>query len=143
MTDHPSDPLILEPQDFIASDPLDTTSVVYAEDQDPSLLTEAGLVATAHARRLERAYVYARMQAVMASVEEGHLFRSPVLARAHYEGGCSIVVHLAELSAAPGPFRGPERLDRIAVRILLGRARRVRRDDPEDPLPGAIIDLVS
>ena len=140
MPDNRPDPLDLEPQAFIGSEPPDAAPIAYADDQDPSLLTDAGLVALAYARRLERAYVYARMQAVMGSVEEGHLWRPLALMRAHHEGGCSIVVHVAELSAAPDLFRGPERLDRIAGRILLGRARRALRADPEDPLPRAIIE---
>ena len=140
MPHHRPDPLLLDPDAFIASDPVDTSTIAYADDQDPSILTDAGLVASSHARHLERAYVYAKTQAIICAVEDDRPRRTTILGRAHHEGACSMVAHLAELSAAPGLFRGTARLDRVARRILVGRARRILRDDPEDPLPRAILE---
>ncbi len=100
--------------------------VPLAYDQDPAALTEAGIVATSTASLVERAYVGGRMAAHMHVLRWDELWEEtgePYHRRA---------------VPAPFPPRGAERLDRIAARMLLGRARTGLAADPEAADPKAV-----
>ena len=115
---------------------LDVLSVVYADDQDPPILTEAGVVALFHARLIERAFVGEAM-ARDAWATRSHLIAqdggdasSASEAQAAHRGAAELLAMLAP--AMNVPFRGITRLDRIAGRLLLGRARARLARRPDD-----------
>jgi len=93
--------------------------VPLADDQDPATLTEAGIVAARTASLVERAHVGGRMAA------HRHVLRWDEL----WEG--TDEPYHRRAIPAPFPPRDVERLDRIAARMLLGRARTGLAADPE------------
>lgn len=108
----------------------DVAGIRYHEDdQDPALLTGAGLLAVAQGRALERAYVGESMARVchyalwLAGDDDA---RDLYLRHA----GAADVLALLPVHMMV-PFRGVLRLDRIARRILAARAGKELRD-PRD-----------
>ncbi len=117
--------------------------VALADDQDTSALTGAGIVAARAAALVERAYVGERMAAHVYFLRWGELWRAtddePYQ---RHDGAAELLIFLRRALPAPFPPRGAERLDRIAARILLGRARARLADDPEDAEAEAVADAM-
>ena len=105
----------------------EASGLLYADDQDPKILTDAGVVSRLHSRFLERAFVGEAMaRRAWATrrhmlVQEGADHRDASEAQAAHRGAAELLVMLA--SAMAVGFRGAPRLERVAARILLGRAR--------------------
>ena len=114
----------------------EASGLVYADDQDPRILTDAGVVSLLHSRFLERAFIGEAM-ACRAWATRRHLLeqegadhRDASEAQAAHRGAAELLVMLA--SAIAVSFRGAPRLERVAARILLGRARARLGRDPSD-----------
>ncbi len=116
--------------------------VPLADDQDPSALTGAGIVAARAAALVERAYVGERMAAHVYFLRWGALWRDTDEPYQRHDGAAELLIFLRRALPAPSPPRGAERLDRIAARILLGRARARLADDPEDAEAEAVADVM-
>lgn len=134
---------IVSSLDLTASEDLPNLDhVVYADDQDPSILTDAGLVALYHVRFLERLYVQERMLEMLYLVRRMIEGRIPTLVpgqispnaehATHHEGAACAVLVTAAHSPAYGHWRDGSRLYLIAVRFLLGRAKTRLAQDPTD-----------
>ena len=115
---------------------VDVSGVVYADDQDPSMLAEAGLVSLFHSRLVERAFVGEAMARDAwatrrhLTAQEGADDRGTREAHAAHRGSADLLAMLAPAMAVP--FRGVSRLERIATRLLLGRARARLARRPDD-----------
>ncbi len=105
----------------------DVAGIRYCEDeQDPTLLTDAGLLALAQGRALERAYVgeamarechYALWLAGDDDARDAYL---------RHDGAADVLALLP--AHMPVAFRGAGRLDRIARRIVAARAAKGLRE---------------
>ena len=141
---------ILSFPDLLTSEDLpDLNQVVYAEDQDPSILTDAGLVALYYVRFLERLYIKERMLEMLYQVRQMIEGRIPTLVpgqispnaeyAAHHEGAaCAILITVAH-SPAYDQWRDGSRLYLTAARILLGRAKARLAQNPADREAAAIV----
>lgn len=118
------------------------SEIPLADDQDPSALTEAGVVAARVAALVERAYVGERMAAQVYLLRWGGLWHDTHEAYLRHDGAAELLVFLRRAVPAPSIPRGAERLDRIAARVLLGRARARLAADPEDAEAAAVADAM-
>lgn len=143
--DHPPH----DPQEEIfAFDPMGSEDlpsldhIVYADEQDPSIPTDTGLVALYHVRLLERLYIGERMAEMVYEVRRMLQGRIPTLvpgqispnaqSAIHHEGAaCAVLIAVAH-SPAYDQWRDGGRLYLIAARILLGRARACLAQDPTE-----------
>ena len=154
--------------DFTTSEVLPNLDhIVYADDQDPLVLTDAGLVALYHAKLFERLYVGEVMAAMayearrtiegrVRTLVPGEVSENTSGAIYHDGASSSILIGVAH-SPAYSYWRDGSRLYNIAARILLGRAkirlalnptdaealavllytRKTLRRDPETGVPAA------
>ena len=116
--------------------------VPLADGPDPSALTEAGVVAARVAALVERSYVGERMAANVHYLKWGEFWHDTRDAYLRHDGAADLLVFLRRAVSAPYPPRGAERLDRIAARVLLGRARARLVADPDDAEAAAVADAM-
>lgn len=141
--EHDSHNEILSSLDLTASEDLPNLDhVVYTDDQEPSILTNAGLVALYHVRLLERLYIQERMLEMLYVTRRMIEGRIPTLVpgqislnaehATHHEGGACGILITAAHSPAYDQWRDASRLYLIAARILLGRAKTRLVQDPDN-----------
>ena len=118
------------------------SEIPLAGDQDPSALTEAGVVAARVAALVERSYVGERMAANVLYLKWGEFWHDTHDAYLRHDGAADFLVFLRRALPAPYPPRAAERLDRIAARVLLGRARARLAADPDDAEATAVADAM-
>ena len=139
---HPTEDLFAFPIETAGGPGAEASGLVYADDQDPRAFTEAGVVADRVAALVERAYVGERMAASVHYLKWGQLWHDTHDAYLRHDGAAELLVFVRRAVPAPSLPRGAARLDRIAARILLGRARARLAVDPADTEAEIVIEAM-
>lgn len=108
--------------DPFAPTPADAGGIALADEHDPKLLTDAGRLFDLHAWVLERAYVGEEMARLVWTARFDEMLvdeRDPFL---RHQGAAELLDGISR-SLFKASWRGSARLDRIAARVLLGRAK--------------------
>ncbi len=111
-----------------------------SDDQDPNLLTEAGLLFARHLKVLERAFVGAELArlAWAARFDTGLVGKDDPF---YLLGeGATDALDLVAGGQFPALWRGVDRLERIAARVLLGRAGSRLRANPNEEDARLLVD---